>query len=68
LEITVEDITRRDFFRICSKDTVKDTVRAWQSFHKDVEKSKQLSCNEAALKLFGKVQKKVSKIQTRKGG
>jgi len=63
LEITVKDITRRDFFRMCSKDTLKETVKAWQGFSKEVDNAKRLSCNDAALRLFGKPQKKVSKIQ-----
>jgi len=60
----VKDITRREFFRMCSKDTLKDTVKAWQGFRKEVDDAKRLSCDDAAFRLFGKAQKKVSKIQS----
>jgi len=52
---TLDSLTRRDFFTSCSKDVVKDAMRTWQTFSKEMKKEEtKLSCEEAAFKLFNK--------------
>jgi hypothetical protein len=52
---TLDNLTRRDFFTSCSKDMVKDALRTWQTFSKEMKKEEtKLSCEEAAFKYLSK--------------
>jgi hypothetical protein len=52
---TLDNLTRRDFFTSCSKDMVKDALRTWQTFSKEMKKEEtKLSCEEAAFKYLNK--------------
>lgn len=56
----METLSRREFFRSCSKDMLKDVMRSWHTFSTEVKKTeeKKLSCEEAAIELFCKTSAK----------
>lgn len=47
--------TRREFFNeVCSKDSIKEIFGAWYTFKKEANKTKEISCDEAGLRLSRK--------------
>ena len=51
----MEHLSRREFFRFCKKDVLKDVARACRNFTEEVKKAEpRPTCEELAFQLFGK--------------
>jgi hypothetical protein len=53
-----ENVTRRDFITgLCSKNSFKKVLMAWQGFNQEINKPKVSSCDEAAILLGKKLER-----------
>jgi hypothetical protein len=48
----VNELTRRDFFNVCSKENLKQAFKVFQSFKEGEKETLRRSCDEAGKLLF----------------
>jgi hypothetical protein len=59
----VKEVTRREFFRSCSRDTLKDVFGAWREFKQEQDNVTRLSCEERTFKFFKKKSGMMSSLE-----